>query len=77
MNEDSDWFVSQAAASAKRLAQTPANLLGPIGRDLRDLAAHWPEPLKTTAALAIAPSQDRPQKATETSVQLPLLGPVD
>lgn len=76
-SNDNDWFKSQAAASARRLAETPASLLGPAGRDLREIAAHWPVPGVGVPALVAAPTKSRREIEKETSVQLPLLGSVD
>ncbi|GAB7006857.1 hypothetical protein JCM18899A_43300 [Nocardioides sp. AN3] len=77
MHEDSDWFSLQASASARRLAETPASLLGPAGRSLRQIASQWPTPSVGVVALAAAPSRERREQIRETSIQLPLLGSVE
>lgn len=77
---ESDWFVIQSAASIERLAQTPASMLGPTGRVLRDLAARRQTMTKPDLGLvtrvAHDPKADADSKTSE-QLGLPLISPVE
>jgi hypothetical protein len=77
MVEADNWFSVQAAASAERLAQTPASLLGPAGRELRNIATRWSSGGSGISGVVAGVQRDQTDSAEERSVQLPLLGAVD
>ena len=79
-NHESDWFVIQSAASIERLARTPASMLGPTGRVLRDLAARrqaMPKPELGLVTEVVHDPQARADLDTSEQLGLPLISPVD
>lgn len=76
-NQESDWFQIQSAASIERLAQTPASMLGPTGRVLRDLAARRQAMPKPNLGLVSGVANDQKAGAESEQLGLPLISSVD
>lgn len=70
-----DWLTSQLRLSSERLAQTPSELLSPVGRNLQETAQQFvASGFKLHAAATGKPSKVVP---VEVDVPLPLIQSAD